>query len=110
MFTIGITGPTGAGKTTALRALEEMGGQVIDCDAVYHRLLETDGALTVEALGLAYALLETLGKGFCEAAAIRPAACFDKNICALRLSGIGRFVLAQNILEYLKGKHAHAKR
>ena len=45
MFTIGITGPTGAGKTTALRALEEMGGQVIDCDAVYHRLLETDGAL-----------------------------------------------------------------
>jgi len=72
--------------------------------------LETDGALTVETLGLAYALLETLGKGFFEAAAIRPTACFDKNICALRLSGIGRFVLAQNILEYLKGKHIHAKR
>ena len=45
MVTIGITGPTGAGKTTALRVLAEMGGQVIDCDAVYHRLLESDGAL-----------------------------------------------------------------
>ena len=72
--------------------------------------LEDDGALTVEALGLAYALLEALGKGFFEAAAIRPTACFDKNICALRLTGIGRFVLAQNILEYLKGNHTHAKR
>lgn len=45
MFIIGITGPTGAGKTTALRVLEALGGQVIDCDAVYHRLLETDGEL-----------------------------------------------------------------
>lgn len=39
MRIIGITGPTGAGKTTALSALEELGGAVIDCDAVYHRLL-----------------------------------------------------------------------
>ena len=31
---IGITGPTGAGKTTALGALEELGAAVIDCDAV----------------------------------------------------------------------------
>ena len=45
MYVIGITGPTGAGKTTALRVLEELGGQVVDCDAVYHRLLETDGEL-----------------------------------------------------------------
>lgn len=36
---IGITGPTGAGKTTALHALEELGGHVVDCDAVYHDLL-----------------------------------------------------------------------
>ena len=45
MYAIGITGPSGAGKTTALRVLEAMGGQVIDCDAIYHRLLETDGEL-----------------------------------------------------------------
>ena len=42
---IGITGPTGAGKTTALKVVEKLGGAVIDCDAVYHELLESDIAL-----------------------------------------------------------------
>lgn len=39
---IGITGPTGAGKTSALRALERLGGQVLDCDAIYHEMLQSD--------------------------------------------------------------------
>ena len=81
-----------------------------DLAATLYVGLEGDGALTVEALGLAYTVLESIGKGYCEAVALRPTPCFDKNICALRLSGIGRFVLAQNILEYLKGKNRHAKR
>ncbi len=38
---IGITGPTGAGKTTALNALDELGGHIVDCDAVYHELLRS---------------------------------------------------------------------
>ncbi len=42
---IGITGGTGCGKTTALRALSDLGVYVIDCDAVYNRLLETDMAM-----------------------------------------------------------------
>ena len=45
MYTIGITGPSGAGKTTALKVLAELGGQVFDCDAIYHEMLETDGEL-----------------------------------------------------------------
>lgn len=45
MYTIGITGPSGAGKTTALRVLEEMGGRVFDCDAIYHEMLASDGEL-----------------------------------------------------------------
>lgn len=45
MVVLGITGPTGAGKTTALREVERLGGAVIDCDAVYHELLEGDTAL-----------------------------------------------------------------
>ena len=45
MIIIGITGPTGAGKTTALGEVEKLGGAVIDCDAVYHDLLESDKAL-----------------------------------------------------------------
>ena len=45
---IGVTGPTGAGKTTALRVLEELGGAVFDCDAVYHELLKTDLPMLAE--------------------------------------------------------------
>jgi len=44
---IGITGPTGAGKTTALREIEKLGGAVVDCDAVYHELLASDIGLQV---------------------------------------------------------------
>ncbi len=40
MKIIGITGGTGAGKTTALMALRALGALVIDADAVYHRLTE----------------------------------------------------------------------
>ena len=37
---LGLTGGTGAGKTSALNAIRELGGTVIDCDAVYHEMLE----------------------------------------------------------------------
>jgi len=39
MKRIGITGPTGAGKTTALKALEALGVYILDADAVYYDLL-----------------------------------------------------------------------
>ena len=42
---IGITGGTGCGKTTALGIIRDLGGQIIDCDQVYHRLLISDKAL-----------------------------------------------------------------
>ena len=48
MILIGITGPTGAGKTTLLREVEALGGAVIDCDVVYHELLEGDRLLQCE--------------------------------------------------------------
>ena len=42
---IGITGGSGCGKTTLLRCIEEKGGLILDCDAIYHQLLQTDKAL-----------------------------------------------------------------
>lgn len=41
MKRIGITGPTGAGKTTALNTLSELGAHIVDADEVYHRLLSS---------------------------------------------------------------------
>lgn len=45
MTVIGITGPTGSGKTTALKALKKRGFEVIDCDRLYDGLVETDEKL-----------------------------------------------------------------
>ena len=45
MTILGITGPTGSGKTTLLKQVERRGGCVLDLDAVYHGLLQTDREL-----------------------------------------------------------------
>ena len=42
---IGITGGSGCGKTTLLTCIEEKGGLILDCDAIYHKLLREDTAL-----------------------------------------------------------------
>ena len=39
---IGITGGTGSGKTTLLDLIRDHGGLVLDCEAIYHKLLATD--------------------------------------------------------------------
>ena len=38
MIVIGLTGPTGAGKTTALAALAGLGFEIVDCDRLYYWL------------------------------------------------------------------------
>lgn len=48
MKTIGVTGPTGAGKTTVLQTLERLGCVCVDCDRLYHTLLETSPPLLKE--------------------------------------------------------------
>ena len=42
MLVIGITGPTGCGKTTLLQAVQQRGGYIVDCDALYYELLASE--------------------------------------------------------------------
>ena len=42
---LGITGGTGCGKTTLLNVIEGQGGLILDCDAIYHHLLQRDRGL-----------------------------------------------------------------
>ena len=61
MKILGITGGTGCGKTTLLRCVERHGGEVIDCDALYHALLHTDTAL-LEAISVRFSGVVTDGE------------------------------------------------
>lgn len=45
---IGITGGTGCGKTTLLNVIRDLGGVILDCDAIYHDLLKTDADLLAD--------------------------------------------------------------
>lgn len=47
---VGITGQSGAGKTSALLALKEMNADIIDCDSVYHDLLNKSDGLKHELI------------------------------------------------------------
>ena len=42
---IGITGGTGCGKTTLLEMIRQHGGLVLDCDRIYHGLLQAGGEM-----------------------------------------------------------------
>ena len=48
MTIVGITGGSGCGKTTVLREMEKCGALILDADAVYHELLESDAAMLAE--------------------------------------------------------------
>ena len=51
MKIIGITGPTGAGKTTVLNVLRSLGAEVVDADVVYHELLTECEELKTDLTG-----------------------------------------------------------
>ena len=48
MFIIGITGGTGAGKSTAVKALQALGAEALDCDVIYHELLSDNADMISE--------------------------------------------------------------
>ena len=60
---LGITGGSGCGKTTALKAVQDLGGLVLDCDAIYHELLACSPALLAAIGGAVCILFRPLGFG-----------------------------------------------
>ena len=48
MRVFGLTGGSGTGKTTVLRVLSGFGAQIIDCDKLYHQLLQENEHLLAE--------------------------------------------------------------
>lgn len=39
---IGVTGPSGAGKSVFLKSVKAVGGEIVDCDKVYHDFLDSN--------------------------------------------------------------------
>jgi len=48
MYIIGITGGTGAGKSSAVNALRTLGAYALDCDAIYHEVLSDNTEMIAE--------------------------------------------------------------
>ena len=94
---IGITGPTGAGKTTALNCLKEAGFNVFDCDAIYHRLLN-DSAELNEAILRAFPGAATDG---CVDRKKLAAIVFSDDEQLLRLNGISHRAVKQEVLRLI---------
>lgn len=44
-YVLGLTGPTGAGKSAAGACLASLGAEILDCDALYHEMLQTDAPM-----------------------------------------------------------------
>ena len=61
MIVIGITGSSGSGKTSALMALKELGACILDCDEIYHQLLQTSAEM-LDELDAAFPGVVTQGK------------------------------------------------
>jgi dephospho-CoA kinase len=70
---IGLTGGLGAGKSEALRSLEELGAATLSTDAVVHELLASDE--------LRDALVDRLGDG------VAPGGALDRSLIAERVFG-----------------------
>ena len=96
---IGITGGTGCGKSTLLRELEKQGALVLDCDQIYHELLQRDEALLVA--------IESRFPGTVEAGVLQRkklgSLVFADDAALQDLNGITHSAIRQEVLRRLEG-------
>lgn len=101
---LGITGGTGCGKTTLLNILREQGGLVLDCDEIYHTLLQTDKALLA---AIAARFPGTVENGSLQRKKLG-ALVFSDNDALLDLNRITHAAVKQAVLQRLAEKPALA--
>ena len=101
---VGITGGTGCGKTTLLTAFEEMGGLVLDCDAIYHDLLATDSSL-LQAIDTRFP--GTVENGNLQRKKLG-AIVFSDEAALLDLNRITHGAVREKVLSVLHNHHGHA--
>lgn len=101
---LGITGGTGCGKTTLLGLIAEKGGMILDCDAIYHELLERDNTLlaAIEAR-----FPGTVKNGMLQRKKLG-ALVFSDEEALLALNRITHTAVKQEVLRRLEGKPALA--
>ncbi|MBR4309153.1 MAG: dephospho-CoA kinase, partial [Oscillospiraceae bacterium] len=99
MKVLGITGGTGCGKTTLLKAAKELGFRCIDCDALYHELLVTDGDMLRE---LEEAFPQAFTGGILDRKALGRVV-FQEEEKLLRLNGITHRYVKEEVLRRMEG-------
>ena len=101
-FIVGLTGPTGSGKSTACKAAEDLGFFVIDCDKTARKAAEDKNCLKALVSAFGKAILNA--DGSLNRMALAKKAFFDKQSTQLLNDTIFPF-----ILEILKGEINGAK-
>lgn len=101
---IGITGGSGSGKTTLLKLMEEMGVLILDCDAIYHELLQTSPALIA---AIENRFPGTVENGRLQRKMLGKIVFSDKNALS-DLNKITHCAIHTEILRRLEGQQGHA--
>lgn len=97
---LGITGGSGSGKTTLLGLIAAQGGVILDCDKIYHELLQRDPSL-LAAIGNAFP--GTVQDGALDRKALGALVFSDKNALAF-LNKITHAAVKKEVLARLESR------
>lgn len=101
---LGITGGSGSGKTTLLNLLRQEGALVLDCDAIYHDLLNQSAALNN---AIASRFPQAMRPGSIDRKALA-AIVFQDSEALQDLNAITHSAVKAEVLKALEGNPSHA--